>query len=31
MALDDVGDETNGLMAEGSIGDKQRQINGGLL
>jgi len=31
MAFDDVSDETDGLMAEGSIGDKQSQINGGLL
>jgi hypothetical protein len=26
-----VGDETDGLMAEGSIGDKQRKVNVGLL
>src|SRR5215831_4403294 len=31
MAFDDVSHETDGLMAEGSIGDKQSQINGGLL
>src|SRR5215475_13869615 len=31
MAFDDVGDETDGLMAEGSIGDKQSQIDGGSL
>lgn len=30
-ALDHVGDETDGLMAEGSIGDKQRKVNVGLL
>ena len=30
-ALDHVGDETDGLMAEGSIGDKQGEVNVGLL
>jgi hypothetical protein len=30
-ALDNVGDETDGLMAERSIGDKQGQVNVGLL
>ena len=31
MAFDDMGNKTDGLMAEGSIGYKQSQINGGLL
>jgi hypothetical protein len=31
VAFDDMGDETNGLMAERSIGDEQCQINAGLL
>src|SRR5262245_45437935 len=30
-AFDDMGDETDGLMAEGSIRDEQSQINGRLL
>ena len=31
MALDDMGDETDGLMAEWSIGNKQSQVNGDLF
>ena len=31
MALDDMGDKTDGLMAEGSIGNKQSQVNSGLF
>jgi hypothetical protein len=31
MALDDMGDETDGLVAEGSIRDKQGKVNVGLL
>ena len=31
LSLNHMRDETDGLMAEGSIGDKQSQINGGLL
>jgi hypothetical protein len=26
-AFDDMGDETDGLMAEGSVGDQQREDN----
>ena len=31
MAFDDMGNETDGLMAEGSIGDKQGKVNMGFL
>jgi hypothetical protein len=31
MVFDDMGDETDGLMAERSIGDEQCQINVGSL
>src|SRR5215831_505920 len=31
MAFDDVSDETHGLMTEGSVGDKQSQVNIGSL
>jgi hypothetical protein len=31
MAFDDMGDETNGLMAEGSIRHEQGKVNVGLL
>jgi hypothetical protein len=31
VTLDDMGDETDGLVAEGSIGDQQGKINVGLL
>jgi hypothetical protein len=31
MAFDDMGDETDGLVAEGSIGDQQSKVNAGLL
>ncbi len=31
MAFDGMGDETDGLVAEGSIGDQQGKINVGLL
>ena len=31
MAFDDMGDETDGLMTEGSVGDKQSQVNIGSL
>jgi hypothetical protein len=31
MAFDDMGDETNGLMAEGSIRHEQGEVNVGLL
>jgi len=31
MALDDMGDKTDGLMAEWSIGNKQSQVNSGLF
>ena len=30
MAFDDMGDETDGLMAEGSVWDEQCQVNAGL-
>jgi hypothetical protein len=31
MAFDDMGDETDGLMAEWSVGNQQGQVNPGLL
>jgi hypothetical protein len=31
MAFDDMGDETDGLMAERSVRDEQCQVNAGLL
>ena len=31
MAFDDMGNETDRLMAEGSIGDKQGKVNIGFL
>jgi hypothetical protein len=31
MTLDDMGDETDGLVAEGSVGDEQSKVNVGLL
>ena len=31
LAFDDMGNETDGLMAEGSIGNQQREIDLGLL
>ena len=31
LAFDDMGDETDGLMAEGSIGHEQREVDLDLL
>jgi len=31
IAFDGMGDETDGLVAEGSIGDQQGKVNAGLL
>jgi hypothetical protein len=31
MTFDDMGDETDGLVAEGSVRDEQCQVNAGLL